>query len=118
MRRGSAAFGDDDDDDDFYSGRGGGETQKLLVREQDDTIRGLATSVERVQGMALRVNEELSLQNRLIEEIDEDVERTDSRMKGLHTQLRRLANDSDRGKYCMILVLLVLLVVLVVLVIS
>lgn len=116
--RGAASLGDDDDEDDFYAGRGGSETQKLLVREQDDTIKSLATSVGIVQGMALRVNEELAAQNRLIEEIDDEVEKTDSRMKGLHTQLRKLANDSDRGKYCAIVVLLIVLIVLVLLVIS
>ena len=59
--------------------------------------------------MAVRVNEELAEQNKLISEIDDDVSRTDAGLKTLHGRLRNLANDSDRGKYCLILVLLLVL---------
>ena len=109
----------DDDDDDFYSGSGGAEEQKrLLVREQDENIGMLAQSVSRVQDMAIRVNEEITSTSRLISEIDEDVERTDSRLKTLNTTLRKLSNNSDRGKYCLIVVLLIVLGILVLLVLS
>ena len=120
MRRASGAtIGDDDDDDDFYSNsQGAAEQQRLLMREQDDTILALGASVERVQGMALRVNEELAEQNRMIDEIDEDVERTDSRLKGLHGTLRKLSRDSDRGKYAVICCLMALLIVLTFMVLS
>ncbi|KAL1528700.1 hypothetical protein AB1Y20_010034 [Prymnesium parvum] len=107
----------DDDDDDFY-GVGSTETQKLLLKEQDATIRGLAASVQRVQGMALLVNEELSAQNRLIDDIDENVDRTDSKMKGLHRKLTLLANDRDSGKYCVIACLLIVLAILIFLVLG
>uniref|UniRef100_A0A7S4M8R2 t-SNARE coiled-coil homology domain-containing protein n=1 Tax=Prymnesium polylepis TaxID=72548 RepID=A0A7S4M8R2_9EUKA len=106
-----------DDDDDFY-GKGTAETQKLLVKEQDDTIRGLAASVQRVQGMALMVNESLAEQNRLLDDIDEDVDRTDSKLKSLHGKLARLANDGDRGKHCVICLLLGVLGFLVFLVLG
>lgn len=105
-----------DEEDDFYGK--GAETQKLLIKEQDDTIRGLAASVQRVQGMAQMVNEELAAQNRLIEDIDEDVERTDSKMKSVHQRLALLANDRDSGKYCVILCLLIVLVILIFLVLE
>ena len=121
MRRAGLAAADDDDDD-FYSGGGAGgvaaEQQRLLVREQDDTIKQLGSSVERVQNMAQRVNDELAEQNRMIDDLDEEVGRTDSRMKGLNTTLRRLSNDSDRGKYCLIIVLLIVLAILTLMVLS
>jgi len=116
----AAATLHDDDDDDFYQGRNlsGQEQQRLLVREQDDTIKNLAKSVERVHGLARVVNDELASQNHLLEEMDEDVENTNYRLKGLNTQLRKHANDVDRGKYCLILVLLIVLGVLIMLVLS
>ena len=116
----AAATLHDDDDDDFYQGRNlsGQEQQRLLVREQDDTIKNLAKSVELRHGLARRVNDELASQNHLLEEMDEDVENTNYRLKGLNTQLRKLANDGDRGKYCLILVLLIVLGVLIMLVLS
>ena len=122
--RGRASLGNgapnDDDDDDFYAGSSGGaaEQQRLLVREQDETIGQLHRTVERVQGMAIRVNEEISSQNKLLGEIDDEVERTDRGLKSLHHRLRNLANDNDRGKYCLIVLLLCLLGFLVMLVLS
>ena len=110
---------DEDDDDDFYAGRGGaGEQQSLLVKEQDETIASLAKSVNRVQNMAIMVNEELASQNRLIGQIDDDVEKTDNRLRSMNTRLRHLANDQDRGKYCVIVLLLVVLVILTMMVLS
>lgn len=112
--------GDDDaeEDDDFYSGGGSGEQQRLLAREQDDTMRTLGSSVQRVHGLALRVNEEITSQTRLIDAIDEEVGQTDSKLRGLHTKLSRLTRDGDRGKYCIIALLLVVLVVLVLMILS
>ena len=110
--------GEADNEDDFYSSMGGSETQRLLVRDQNDAIRSLASSVERVQGMAALVNEELTSQNRMLDELDNDVEKADSRMRILHAQLRNLAHDQDRGKYCVILILLIVLVVLIMLVLA
>jgi hypothetical protein len=113
---GSAA---DDDDDDFYSGKGGAaEQQRLLVRDQDETISQLHRSVEKVHGMAVLINDDIRDQNKLLAEITDDVESTDSRLKSLHGKLRHLANDSDRGKYCLIVVLLIVLGILVLLVLS
>ena len=118
--RAAATLEDDDDDDDFYSGsrHTAAEQQRLLVREQDNTIKSLASSVERVHGLARVVNDELSSQNHLLEEMDVEVEKTDSRLKGLNTQLRKLANDSDRGKYCLIVFLLIVLAILTLMVLS
>lgn len=110
---------DDDDDDDFYNtSQGVAEQQRLLVREQDDTIGMLGESVQRVQHMALRVNEELATQNRMIDDIDDQVEKTDQGIRSLHTKLRKISNDTDRGKYCLIAVLLVLLLILTLMVLA
>ena len=98
-------------DDDFYSRES--ETQRLLVRDQDSTLRHLSSSVDRVQGIAIRVNEEIRDQNRMLDDIDDELDKTAGRLAGMHAQLRRIANDKDRGKYCVIFCLLVLLVVLI-----
>ena len=87
------------DDDDFYTRES--ETQRLLVRDQahrseisaaprlhlgrdlgcistasraqDTTLRHLSSSVDRVQGIAIRVNEEIRDQNRMLDDIDDQV---------------------------------------------
>ena len=107
---------EEDEHDDFYSRSG--ETQKLLLREQDDTLKQLANSVDRVQSMAIRVNDELADQNRLLTDIDDEVDRTESKLASVHKSLKMLANDSDRGKYCVILLLMGLLVWLIMMVLE
>ena len=102
---------DPDDDDDFYSRES--ETQSLLSKQQDAQLHHLEASVDRVSGMAHRVNEELRDQNRMIDDIDEEVDRTSGKLAGLQTQLRRISNEKDKGKYCVILCLVVLLFILV-----
>ena len=106
----------EDDSDDFYAKNG--ETQKLLLRDQDDTLKGLASAVDRVQSMAKQVNQELSDQNRMLDVIDDEVDRTESKMASVHKSLKMLANDTDRGKYCVICLLIVLLVWLVMMVLD
>jgi hypothetical protein len=68
--------------------------------------------------MALRVNEELASQNQLISQIDEDVEKTDNKLRSMNTRLRHLTQDKDRGKYCVIVILLIVLAILTFLVLS
>ena len=117
LRSGQRPF-EDDDDDFYHSSAGASETQRLLVREQDETIASLSTSVDRVQTMAIRVNEELASQNRILGELDDDVEKTDSRMRMLNSRLRNLSQDPNRGQYCVICILLVVLFILTMLVLS
>ena len=106
----------EDESDDFYARSG--ETQKLLLREQDDTLKQLASSVDRVQSMSIRVNDELADQNRMLTDIDDEVDRTESKLASVHKSLKKLANDSDRGKYCVILLLIGLLVWLIMMVLE
>ena len=105
-----------EEDDDFYARSG--ETQKLLLRDQDETLKSLANSVDRVQSMALRVNEELADQNKILVDIDNEVDRTGGKLASVHSSLKKLANDTDRGKYCVICLLIGLLVWLIMMVLE
>ena len=98
------------DDEDFYAH----ENQRLLQHEEDNTLHDLGSTVLRVHNMARQVNDEIHTQNHLIDEVDDMVDKTDIKMSSLRAKLKRLASDNtNRGKYCVILALLVLLWVLV-----
>ena len=99
----------DPDDDDDYLYNKESETQSLLVKQQDEQLQHLARSVDRVSGMATHINQELRDQNRLIDDIDDEVDKTGGKLASLQTQLRRISNDKDKGKYCVILCLVILL---------
>ena len=110
------AQNDEEDPDDYYAKNS--ETQKLLMRDQDDTLKMLGSAVDRVQSMARQVNQELSDQNQMLDTIDDEVDKTESKLASVHKSLKMLANDTDRGKYCVICLLIVLLVWLVMMVLD
>ena len=110
------AQNDEEEPDDYYAKNS--ETQKLLMRDQDDTLKMLGSAVDRVQSMARQVNQELSDQNQMLDTIDDEVDKTESKLASVHKSLKLLANDTDRGKYCVICLLIVLLVWLVMMVLD
>ena len=110
------AQNDEEDPDDYYAKNS--ETQKLLMRDQDDTLKMLGSAVDRVQSMARQVNQELSDQNQMLDTIDDEVDKTESKLASVHKSLKMLANDTERGKYCVICLLIVLLVWLVMMVLD
>ena len=110
------AQNDEEEPDDYYAKNS--ETQKLLMRDQDDTLKMLGSAVDRVQSMARQVNQELSDQNQMLDTIDDEVDKTESKLASVHKSLKMLANDTDRGKYCVICLLIVLLVWLVMMVLD
>jgi len=97
-----------------------GEKAQLLEQEQEqrEALRALQGGINRMGQMALAVNEELDHQNRMIEDIDEHIDKSESSLSTLTKKLKALSNDSDGGKYCTICFLTVVLVVLFWLVIN
>ncbi|GBG48415.1 hypothetical protein CBR_g90925 [Chara braunii] len=90
--------------------------QKQIMKEQDDELKELATAVTSTKHIALTVNEELDLHNRLLDDLDRDVQGTQSRMKVAQT---KLANVGKRiGKGCSVLCLLLVIIALIVIVIA
>lgn len=114
-RKGRKPFADDDGES-FYAGQG--EKQQLLMQEQNETLQALQGGINRMGQMALSINEELDSQSRMIEDIDDHIDKTESTLSVLQKKMKELANDSDRGKYCTICFLTVVLVVLFWLVIN
>ncbi|KAJ1632816.1 hypothetical protein T492DRAFT_985856 [Pavlovales sp. CCMP2436] len=100
----------DDEGESFY--RSESESQQLLMQEQDQTLHSLQGGINRMGQMALTINEELDTQNRMIEELDEHIDKTESSISSLHKKLKVLASGSDSGKYCTICFLSVVLIVL------
>ncbi len=65
--------------------------------------------------MALTIDEELSLHNRLLTELDEDVDVTHGRMRAAQKRVRQILRDSGNMKFsCMAFGLALVLVLLVV----
>ncbi|CDP13772.1 unnamed protein product [Coffea canephora] len=87
------------------------------VVEQDEGLEKLEETVISTKHIALAVNEELDLHTRLIDNLDEHVDVTDSRLQRVQKRLAILNKKTKGGCSCMCLLLSVIGIVVLVAVI-
>ncbi|KAI5064066.1 hypothetical protein GOP47_0020736 [Adiantum capillus-veneris] len=91
--------------------------QRQIMREQDDDLLKLEETVTSTKHIALAVNEELDLHTKLLDNLDDDTDRTNTRLKAMQRRLGVLGKKASSGCSVMCLILMVLLIVILVLVI-
>ncbi|KAL8505489.1 hypothetical protein ACS0TY_016658 [Phlomoides rotata] len=82
--------------------------QRQIMKEQDDGLEKLEETVISTKHIALAVNEELGLHTRLIDNLDEHVEVTGSRLQRVQRRLAILNKRTKGGCSCMCMLLSVL----------
>ncbi|KAL3636741.1 Syntaxin-52 [Castilleja foliolosa] len=82
--------------------------QRQIMKEQDEGLEKLEETVISTKHIALAVNEELSLHTRLIDNLDEHVEVTDSRLQRVQRRLAILNKRTKGGCSCLGLLLSVI----------
>lgn len=87
--------------------------QRQIMREQDEGLEKLEETVISTKHIALAVNEELSLQTRLLDSLDDHVETTGTHLQRISRRLAILNKRTKGG--CSCLFLLVLLIVVLIL---
>lgn len=97
-------------------GQGLVRMQRDLMREQDEQVLQLEQSVERTRHMATSIDEELAVHNRLLDELDEEVTVTHSRMRAAQKRVATILSDSGGCRFsCAAFGLALILTVLIVL---
>lgn len=91
--------------------------QRQVMREQDEDLEKLEETVISTKHIALAVNEELDLHTRLIDDLDEHVEVTDSRLERVQRRLAILNKRTKGGCTCLSLLLSVVGIVVLIAVI-
>ncbi|XP_009765136.1 syntaxin-52 isoform X1 [Nicotiana tabacum] len=91
--------------------------QRQIMKEQDEGLEKLEETVISTKHIALAVNEELGLQTRLIDDLDEHVDVTDSRLQRVGRKLAVLNKRTKGGCSCLCMLLSVIGIVLLVAVI-
>ncbi|KAI3456867.1 hypothetical protein Pfo_013530 [Paulownia fortunei] len=91
--------------------------QRQIMKEQDEGLENLEETVISTKHIALAVNEELGLHTRLIDNLDEHVEVTDSRLQRVQRRLAILNKRTKGGCSCMCLLLSVIGIIVLVAVI-
>ncbi|VAI53829.1 unnamed protein product [Triticum turgidum subsp. durum] len=91
--------------------------QRQIMKEQDEGLEKLEQTVLSTKHIALAVNEELDLHARLIDDLDDHVDGTNSRLQRVQKRLAVLNKRAKGGCSCMSLLLstvgIVMLVVIV-----
>jgi len=93
-----------------------GEQTASLLQQQDAELGQLGAGVKRVKALAGIMRDELREDEVILEKLEEDVERTDTAMRGMSKRMGSLveeAKNSDRALYTTIVLLSLLLAFLV-----
>ncbi|TKY57353.1 Syntaxin-51 protein [Spatholobus suberectus] len=91
--------------------------QRQIMKEQDVGLEKLEETVQSTKHIALAVNEELDLHTRLIDDLDQHVDVTDSRLRRVQKNLAVLNKRTKGGCSCLCMLLSVIVVVVLVVVI-
>ncbi|KAL6659922.1 hypothetical protein ACP70R_002044 [Stipagrostis hirtigluma subsp. patula] len=93
------------------------DLQRNVMKEQDKKLDILGETITSTKHIALAINEELDLQTRLIEDLDEGVEDTSNQLQRAQKRLKFLTTRMRKGGSCLGLLLSVIAVVICVVVI-
>uniref|UniRef100_A0A0D6QU99 t-SNARE coiled-coil homology domain-containing protein n=1 Tax=Araucaria cunninghamii TaxID=56994 RepID=A0A0D6QU99_ARACU len=85
--------------------------QRQIMKEQDEGLEKLEETVISTKHIALAVNEELDLQSHLLDNLEQDVDLTGSRLQRVQKRLAVLSKKAKSGCSCMCLLLMVIVIV-------
>lgn len=103
------------DNDDFASSES--DRQLLLMRQQDEELDELSASVLRIGDVGRTIHDELLGQERIIDELDTEMDSTSNRLDFLQKKVAFVMKKAGaKGQFMMILFLVLLFIILFVLV--
>lgn len=103
------------DNDDYIASES--DRQLLLMRQQDDELDELSASVQRIGGVGLTIHEELSGQERILNNLSLEMETTSNRLDFVQKRVAMVMKKAGiKGQIMLILFLVVLFIILFVLV--
>ncbi|GJM91808.1 hypothetical protein PR202_ga08223 [Eleusine coracana subsp. coracana] len=103
------------DNDDFISSES--DRQQLLMRQQDDELDELSDSVQRIGNVGLTIHDELSSQERILNDLSFEMETTSNRLDFVQKKVAMVMKKAGiKGQILLIVFLVVLFIILFVLV--
>ncbi|KAI5583612.1 hypothetical protein POPTR_006G032800v4 [Populus trichocarpa] len=88
--------------------------QRQIMKEQDEGLEKLEETVTSTKHIALAVNEELTLHTKLLDDLDEHVDVTNSRLQTVQRKLALLNKRTKGGCSCLILLVIAIVILIVV----
>eukprot|EP00931_Biecheleriopsis_adriatica_P090301 TRINITY_DN64307_c0_g1_i1.p1 TRINITY_DN64307_c0_g1~~TRINITY_DN64307_c0_g1_i1.p1 ORF type:complete len:260 (-),score=76.74 TRINITY_DN64307_c0_g1_i1:53-727(-) len=94
------------------------QSQMQIVAQQDEDLSALSASAQRLGNTAQIINTELKEQQKMLEELDEDIDKETEKLNFVMKRMGRLLKTSDNKQLCLIIGLSLLMVFLIFLVIN
>jgi hypothetical protein len=96
-------FSDDDSDggDDFATNSI--QRQQKQMREQDEGLEMLGQSADRLGQMSMNISEELGFQNKMLDEMDEDLEEANENLDIVTRKTKEMIEKSGGTKNCLLI---------------
>eukprot|EP00271_Cylindrocystis_brebissonii_P005979 TRINITY_DN18460_c0_g1_i1.p1 TRINITY_DN18460_c0_g1~~TRINITY_DN18460_c0_g1_i1.p1 ORF type:complete len:264 (-),score=60.88 TRINITY_DN18460_c0_g1_i1:126-917(-) len=104
------------ENDDYISSED--DHQALLIRHQDEHLDMMSRSLANIGSMGLSIHEELDTQDKIISELHDDLDTTNSRLAVVQKKMQILLKKAGiKGQLCILGGLFLLLLILIVLVV-
>ncbi|XP_057971682.1 syntaxin-52-like [Malania oleifera] len=87
--------------------------QRQIMKEQDEGLEKLEETVTSTKHIAFAVNEELHLHTRLLDNLDQHVDITDSRLQRVQKKLAILNKGTKGGCSCLCLLVIAIVILIV-----
>ena len=89
---------------------------RMIMQQQDEDLSELGQGVDRLNQMSMGINQELQTQNRMLDDLDRDIDEAAEKMNFVMGKLAKLLKTKDTCQICVILALTFILIVLILLV--
>jgi syntaxin 6 len=93
--------------------RGQQQQTMEMIQQQDVALDSLGNAVDRLEGMGRTINTELKEQNRLLDELDQDIDDAGEKMNFVMGKLSKLLKTKDGCQIWTIVILAIILIILV-----
>jgi syntaxin 6 len=93
------------------------QQMQATMDSQDQDLDAISRGAATLKEMGVTINNELLTQQRILEEMDSEVDKTNSRLNNMLKRLNKLIDStSDRVQWCLVIVLTLILIGLVIIV--
>ncbi|KAJ8071968.1 hypothetical protein PM082_001952 [Marasmius tenuissimus] len=102
--------------EDDHQGAWAREEQQMMMREQDRTIESIAGTLSTLAQQAGLMGQEIGEHNELLDDLERNVDRTDSKLSASMKKLKKFIRDSEEkgSGWCIVILIIVLMILLLV----
>ncbi|ETI35562.1 hypothetical protein, variant 18 [Phytophthora nicotianae] len=93
------------------------QRQQQIMQEQDQSLAGLHSDITRLHGVTVEISSEVKSQNKMLDDLTDDVEEAQERMNFVMGRLSKMLKTKDKCQLGLILFLVAVLIVMVFLVV-